>query len=507
MQTVLEIASLILFWVSTSASASGTGQAWPVQTYRSSNARPPVLNLTKSGRTSAGYLFLTPESGSTRVESSLIFDDRNLIWQGPSGNVTNFYPQTLHGQQVLSYWAGNTSEGGWGSGSIHLLNTSYDEIYEVSLAGNETWVSPLLAEFPSYIDKHEALITERGSVLVSAINATRGDLRPFSGPTDGWIQDNLFYEIRVETNEVLFRWSGVEHADVIDPHYSSRLLDGKRDGSTQATPWDYMHINSIAPLGDDYLVSFKCLDTIALIQPDGSVKWKLNGRTGGDFTLGPGTNFISQHNIRVHERRVVGNNDIISISMHNNGVSCNKTKVFPSNGLLLDVDVTSKQVMLNRKLYDPSDPVYSSARGNCQSLPGGHVLVGHGIIPGLEEYDENDNCVLRVQYGFSPNDGNYAAIRSAWVGTPRTSPQVVACRSSKDRTRLYISWNGATDIGEWEIWTGGGEDTSQYTTRVKKTGFETVAEIDGTPFHVAVRAVGGPNHGHRSTAVKVNEAC
>ncbi|PLB46211.1 hypothetical protein P170DRAFT_479128 [Aspergillus steynii IBT 23096] len=507
MQAALHIASLLLFWATTVASASDAEEAWPAQIYKSSSARPPVMNMTKSGQTSSGYLFLTPENSTTHAESSFIFDDHTLIWEGPPGNITNFFPQTLHGQQVLSYWNGATGEGGWGFGSIHLLNASYDEIYKITLAGNETWVSPLLAEFPSYIGKHEAFITEKGTILVTAINATRRDLRPFGGPADGWIQDSLFYEIDVKTNEILFRWSGAEHTDMIDPRDSSRLLAGNRDGRTQGTPWDYMHINSIFPLGDDYLVSFKCMNTIFLVQSDGSVRWRLNGLTGGDFTLGPRTNFISQHNVRVYEHRFIGDHEILSISMHNNGVTCNKTSIFPSNGLLLDVDVTSMQVTLNRRLYNPNDPVYSTARGNCQMLPDNHVLVGHGIVAKLEEYDEKGNLVLDARFGFSPTDGNYAAMRSAWVGTPRTSPQAVACRWSLDRTRLYVSWNGATDIEEWEVWTGDVEDGLQYRTHVKKTGFETAAIIDGTPLYVAVRAVGGTNHGKSSTAVEVNEVC
>jgi hypothetical protein len=152
-----------------------------------------------------------------------------------------------------------------GAGSIHILNASYHEISTVTLAGNKTWVSPLLAQFPSYIDKHETLITDNGTILVTAINATQMDLRPFGGPKEGWVQDNLFYEIDITTNGVLFRSSAFENPDTIGPNSSVRKISGDRDGSSQSTPWDDTHINSVERYGEDYLVSFKCLDSLCMI--------------------------------------------------------------------------------------------------------------------------------------------------------------------------------------------------------------------------------------------------
>ncbi|KAJ5560177.1 hypothetical protein N7513_002576 [Penicillium frequentans] len=478
-----------------------TVDRWPAQSYESCSLSVPFINITRtgSGSTSPGLLFLAPGNSTTLSQSPTIFDGDELVWQGQAtGNVSNFLPQMLNSQPVLTYWAGNESLAGSGAGSIHVLNASYHEIHTVSLAGNETWVSPLLVQFPSYIDKHEILITENGTILITAYNVTRMDLRPFNGPSNGWIQDSLFYEIDVTTNEVLFRWSAVENPGTIDPKESVRELDGTLEGSSQSTPWDYAHINSVARYGDDYLVSFKCLNTIFLINKNGSVQWKLNGLTGGDFALGQGTQFIAQHNARIQSRTA----DVISISLHNNGVSCNETYFFPSNGLLLDVNLKTKKVTVSRKLVDSQDLVSASARGNYQALPGGHVMVGQGIVPKYEEYDEDNICVTRAWFGLSHNDGSYTAIKSNWTGTPQTAPDVFA-HSADGMASLYISWNGATGVEAWEISAGNKKDELKLVTTVPKSGFETKVALEVVAAFVKVMAIGGPNHGTLSDLIDV----
>ncbi|KAJ5407259.1 hypothetical protein N7465_008543 [Penicillium sp. CMV-2018d] len=472
---------------------------WPAQSFKSCNLSCPFINITGTGTASPGLLFLAPGNSTTFTQNPTIFDGGELVWQGqPTGNVSNFLPQTLGSQPVLTYWAGNESLAGSGVGSIHILNASYHEIHTVTLAGNETWVSPFPVQFPSYIDKHEILITEDGTILVTAYNATRMDLRPFNGPKDGWIQDSLFYEIDVASNEVLFRWSAVENLSTIDPKESVRKMHGTLEGSSQRTPWDYAHINSVARYGDDYLVSFKCLDTIYLINKDGSVQWKLNGRTGGDFELGQGTEFIAQHNARIQSRT----DDIITISLHNNGVSCNETYVFPSNGLLLDVNIKTKKVTLNRKLMDSQDLVSASARGNYQALPDGYAMVGQGIVPKFEEYDEDNNCIARAWFGRSDSDGSYTAIKSNWIGTPQAGPDVFA-RSVGGMSTMYISWNGATGVESWEVSTGSKKDELKFATTVPKSGFETRIELEEVAAFVSVKAIGGPNHGRVSDPINV----
>jgi hypothetical protein len=53
---------------------------------------------------------------------------------------------------------------------------------------------------------------------------------------------------------------------------------------------------------------------------------------------------------------------------------------------------------------------------------------------------------------------SYRAYRGVWVGTPKTKPTAV-----RRGNRLYVSWNGATQVASWRI---GGKTYA-------RTGFET----------------------------------
>lgn len=75
---------------------------------------------------------------------------------------------------------------------------------------------------------------------------------------------------------------------------------------------------------------------------------------------------------------------------------------------------------------------------------------------------------------------------------------------------VYANWNGATDVQAWDIWTGNqgvtGEEI-EYVATVDKDGFETEARVEGIHSTVMVKAVGGPNDGRQSDAIRVQQTC
>lgn len=75
---------------------------------------------------------------------------------------------------------------------------------------------------------------------------------------------------------------------------------------------------------------------------------------------------------------------------------------------------------------------------------------------------------------------------------------------------VYASWNGATDVQAWDIWTGNQGVTGEkleYVATVEKGGFETEVQLEGIHSSVMVKAVGGPNGGGQSDAVRVQQTC
>lgn len=245
----------------------------PVQLFKSSPLQPFVTKVTKNGKTEPGYIFLSPIDVLKLHGFPAIYTDHGkLVWQGPTGNITGFKTQILNGEPVLTYWNGTASIGGFGYGSIHFLNQSYEDIHRVTLPDdNRNFKTALGPRFPSYIDLHEDAITNRGSVLVTAFNVTRADLTGVGGPKDGWIHNSQFYEIDIASNNVLFSWSTLDHLNMTET-----MTPVAGSGNNQSNPWEFAHLNSVMRNGDHYIVSSHGYCSVYAIDSKGNIQWTLN---------------------------------------------------------------------------------------------------------------------------------------------------------------------------------------------------------------------------------------
>lgn len=259
-----------------SLAQSADDALWPLQSFKSSSIQTPFLNVTKMGQTEPGYLFFTPDDMLRETGHPVIYsDDGQLVWQGEPGNYSALQPQMLDGEPVIAYWSGYAGDG-FGFGAITILNSSYDEIYRVTLncktEGFVTVFDPL--DVDSCIDIHESQLTENGTILVTAVNVTQADLSPVGGPKDGWVQDALVYEIDLKTNEVVFRWSTHEHNDQVAITDARAPLEGS--GGNKSDPYGYPHLNAVYKYGDSYLVSSRYMCSLFFIDADGLVTWHLH---------------------------------------------------------------------------------------------------------------------------------------------------------------------------------------------------------------------------------------
>lgn len=218
--------------------------------------------------------------------------------------------------------------------------------------------------------------------------------------------------------------------------------------------------------------------------------------------MGLGTSFCYQHDVRF-ESQSPGR---VTMSMHNNDNSGFTDHTSLTTGLVLDVELQgSKEVTMVSRVWDAADPVYAESQGGYQELENGHVLQGHGAIPKIEEYDENGTIVMRARFGYDMTMQTYRAYRYPWVGKPATKPDVVACPSRKGgKTAVYVSWNGATDVQSWKIYSD-----SQVKKTALRNGFETTVLVDGLADSdsVVVEALGGVGDGTRSESVTVGQGC
>ena len=265
--------------------AQSSGEAQSSQTFVSApELHAPVLSVNKSGAQLANGLLLMT---SQEYGPLLMTDFGDLIWNGPSGHATNLFVQYLDDDPVLTYWIGTGSNLEHGYGQVNILDTNYDQIY--TICPNLTLTTTMGQSTGCGLDLHESLLTTRGTIICTAVNVTTADLTSVGGPQVGWVYDNLFLEINIKTNDILFVWSAL--ASGIPINSTKQALSSA--GTSQSNPFDWFHMNSVTTLNDGYLANSRHAWSSYALDSNGRVKWTLEGSNGGDFALPTVANFVS----------------------------------------------------------------------------------------------------------------------------------------------------------------------------------------------------------------------
>lgn len=251
------------------------GEIWPYATFQTGAWQPPHLLLRTIGSgIDPGKIFMGVRNINEEEGTAPTIYDNNgdMVWQGPHRKSMDFKMQKLFGQDVITYWDGETGVLGYGYGRVHVLDNMYRNIYTITL--QDDIVTPNGVPRESYVDVHEHLITPRNTMIVTAINITQMDLSGVEGgQPDSFVIDPLFYEIDIPTNQVLFKWDANDHQDKIPIAKSRRALWG---GGRVEEPWDGYHLNSVHPTKDGYAVSIRFFWSVYYLNRDGSVRWQLS---------------------------------------------------------------------------------------------------------------------------------------------------------------------------------------------------------------------------------------
>ncbi|OQE26421.1 hypothetical protein PENSTE_c005G10404 [Penicillium steckii] len=462
--------------------------AWDYSTYNSMDFQPPTLVVNKTGTTEPGFIFVGPRGGVQPAgQAALIYDDEgNLVYEGPEEVTANFMIQQLNGSDVLTFWAGDMMDIGYGYGTVHILDNTYKEIHTVTLGGN--FVTPDNSTKDSYIDLHESHITPRNTLLVTAYNLTQHDLTSIGGNSSDWMLDSHFYEIDIVTNKILNSWSALEHEDDIPLTTSHQKVAA--DVGTQDAPYDAYHINAITTTNDGYLVSLRHMWSGYYLNSDGSVKWRVSGEDGGDFKQIGNANFSWQHDMRVFNET----DDGLVLNLFNNANTPTDNES-PTTGVSLSIDLAKKTVTSLRSLSDPDDVIHSVSQGSYQliSETSNHVFMDYGSISKVKEYDGDGNVVFSAQFGDDDAVASYRGYRCQWSAVPFWKPALNVARTD-DGATVYMSWNGATDYDNWVIYSATSEDSTnnQQISSANRTGFETMVNLTSPPTnYIQVAALQG----------------
>jgi hypothetical protein len=381
-----------------------------------------VTLVRRPSQTAEGLLFLAPSSGPGQ-RGALIFDDRGgVVWFRPSTPDTtmDFRAGFYKGKPVLTWWEGKHIRGVGLRGAYVIADGSYREIARFR---SRDRLRP---------DFHEFLLTPDGTALVIGYDPAPANLSGVGGSSSGLAYEGVIRELAVPSGRVLFEWRSLRHV-ALDESYGP-MGDG---------PFDYVHINSIGFDSDGHLlVSARNTWTIyKLHRRTGEVIWRLGGKRS-DFAMGGGTTFAFQHDARSHERGRL-------ISLFDNGPHPNAKP--RSRALVLALDAERRRATLHRQIVH-SPPLFARVTGNAQLLPNGNTLVCWGSTGYFSEYGADGT--LRLDARLPRTGQNYRVRRFPWTGRPTEPPTLVAHAARGRPRRLYASWNGATEVAQWQVRSG-----------------------------------------------------
>ncbi len=462
--------------VSTSrAGAERAGNVGPLPAGRFRTAPdlvPPDLQIAHLGAaTDSGSVMVTPSllpgvrgldqagavaTGKGQMGLMILDVTGEIVWFQPSAQLTtNLQVQQYRGRPVLTYWQGKIVNGiGYGEG--HLLDASYRS------------VATIKAVKGLQVDLHELTITPQNTALVTAYREQPADLSAIGGPAKSSVFEGVIQEIDIETGKLLFEWQSLDHVGVDESYIKATK-----------GPADYFHINSIA-LWDDESLLVSARSTWAayrINRKTGEVIWRLGGKKS-DFAIEQGAHFEWQH----HIRRVAAS----KITVFDDAAT--PAEEHQSRALILNVDETRRRVTLDRAYTHPAN-LLTYYEGSVQLLSDGHVFVGWGTEPYSSEFDPAGNLIFDAR--FPSNDQSYRAFRYNWSGRPATSPILVVDHDDIGGYSAHVSWNGATEVAHWEVWSGKSDHDLSRIAAVPKTGFETAITVHPVGPYLAAVALDG----------------
>jgi hypothetical protein len=426
-----------------------------------------------------GYLFLGPGpvslKGSEQFGPLIVDSAGTPVWfrpLGPGMQVTNFARWLYRGEPVLVWWEGKIEQTGYGQGEVVVLNRAYREIARVRAARGRS------------IDLHALAVTPQGTALFTCYPDTVPmDLSSIGGPRDSQVRESIIQEVDIATGRLLFEWRGLQHI----PVSASREPMGE--------PYDYLHVNSIQQLPDGNLL-ISARHTWSLYKLDrrtGKVIWTLGGKQS-QFHMGPGTAFAWQHD----GRQVTDG----LFTLFDNGTNGPIRTEHQSRGVALEVDESRRKVTLGQA-YVSTHRLVAGAMGSVQILASGRVMVGWGVASYTSKFTAAGE--LLSEFALPAGMYSYRGLWLPWEGVPHHRPKVTVKRDQqRAATLLYASWNGATEVTDWQIEAGSSHDQLRPLGIAASHGFETVIPLQASHRYAAVTALSRTGRRlKRSTVIKI----
>ncbi len=464
--------------ISSTPEAIHSGSAAEEQSFHSRpDLRPPVVTVTATSPAVApGEVFTAPYGGPGQAGPMILDPSGGLVWFKALPrytSATNFRVQEYLGQPVLTWWQGDISVHGFGTGEDVIADSSYDEIAHVRAGNGHS------------ADLHDFQLTPSGTALITSYFPVLCNLSAIGGPSYAGVTDGVFQEIDVRTGLVMYEWTSLDHIPLSDSYTNVRT-------STTETPFDFFHINSLS-LDRDGSLLISARNTWAVYELDpatGLIRWRLGGKRSS-FKGASGTQTAWQHDPRELPDG--------SISVFDNGSS--PTVHHQSRGIIVRLEPQSGTVtLLGQLTHTPSLVVES--QGNVQALPNGDWFIGWGQEPFFSEASPSGQQLFAAH--FPVHEQSYRSFRVPWTGTPRHAPAIAFVPGEAGGT-VYASWNGATLVASWRVLAGASPHALHAILTVPRSGFETAIALPGGvvgPYVVAQALGAGGEVLHASQAIR-----
>ncbi|GHF07679.1 arylsulfotransferase family protein [Streptomyces fumanus] len=411
---------------------------------------PPAANILvrRPGR-AHGDIFVTPQGMNNATRGPQIMDDRGRpIWfrELPENYfATDLRVQEYQGKKVLTWWEGQATNTGKGTGIGYIADENYRIIATVQTP-----------DVRQVMDLHEFTLTPQGTALIVSYQQKPYDLSQAGGAKDGRVVDSVVQEIDIATGEKLLNWSALEHVPVTDSD-----LRTPPDGTA---PYDFLHVNSVGLDTDgNLLISGNAASTVYKVdRKTGGIIWRLGGRHS-DFRLGIGARFQWQHDVRAaghHTYRIYDN------------ATPNGLQGYESRVAWIRIDPKTRTAELVRQLTHP-DKMSTMREGGSQSLPNGNTFVCWAAsVPGrISEFSRDGRLIFDATFTNSRDTASYRAYRLDWDGTSLAKPKLLTEDAAEGTVRA--NWNGASDVSRWRLLAGGATGALKPVATADWDGFDT----------------------------------
>jgi hypothetical protein len=422
----------------------------------------PILSVTVPDHDPAAGDILTTNGPGPGQYGPLIYTPQGqLVWFDKlSGGETaeDLNEQTYEGQRDLTWWKGRVLSFGFGQGEDIVMNSHYQTVARVR-GGNGLKA-----------DLHDFQIAPHDIAYITAFNPIRCNLSAVKGARDGTITDTAVQEIDMKTGLVRWEWHSLDHV---------AAEESETEASTDSTPWDWFHLNSIdlESDGDIFISARSTWAGYQLQAGSGKILWRLGGLKSS-FKMGPGTETAWQH-----DGRILPNGEVTFFDDGSNPPIHSQSRAVR---IALDFKTHEAHLVSSYTHVDP--PLLAASQGNMQTLADGSTVVGYGGVPAISEYAVDGSLLFDANLPFDMSF--YRAFRFPWSGRPSSPPAVLAdLNNTGEETIVHASWNGATEVASWRVLAGAASGSLSAQATIPTSGFESSTTLPKKYTRVAVQAL------------------